>query len=270
MARAEGGAVVDSWGRVVGMAVSGPRRRVLPSQRRRSTGLSTSSRPRDMSAAGISAPDFSMCVSRTNETPPAGREHGILIVSIDPDGPAARVGLVIGDIMTAWNAQPLTRVRDVMRLLGPDSVGNTIDLQPVARRSTESPQDCDRRTAVGIMSRAHGAAASLVGLRTPMVAVAIYSADPALRPRLETAVALRTGLYSRQRQSFQKAVEIFRSAGNAGATATAQRLVEKRLQRFRSRVVTLRTSYGVVINLLRGSCPLAVFCRQQHSSPHGH
>jgi S1-C subfamily serine protease len=64
-----------------------------------------------------------------NGAQPPEREHGILIVSVDPDGPAARAGLVIGDIVTAWNAQPLTRVRDVMRHLGPDSVGNTIDLQ---------------------------------------------------------------------------------------------------------------------------------------------
>ena len=64
-----------------------------------------------------------------NGAQPLERQHGILIVSIDPDGPAAHAGLVIGDIVTAWNTQPLTRVRDVMRLLGPDSVGNTIDLQ---------------------------------------------------------------------------------------------------------------------------------------------
>jgi S1-C subfamily serine protease len=44
-------------------------------------------------------------------------------------GHAARAGLVIGDIVTAWNAQAFSRVRDVMRRLGPDSVGNTIDLQ---------------------------------------------------------------------------------------------------------------------------------------------
>src|SRR5262249_25168565 len=35
------------------------------------------------------------------------------------------------------------------------------------------------------MSRAHGAAASLMGPRTSMVSVAIYSADPAFRLRLE-------------------------------------------------------------------------------------
>jgi serine protease Do len=49
-------------------------------------------------------------------------------VSIDPDGPAARAGLLVGDIVTAWNAKPLDRVREVMRLLGPDSPVSTVDL----------------------------------------------------------------------------------------------------------------------------------------------
>src|SRR5262245_17805165 len=43
------------------------------------------------------------------------------------------------------------------------------------------------------MSRAHSAAASLVGLRTSMVAVAIYSLDPALRLRLEQLLRAEKG-----------------------------------------------------------------------------
>jgi S1-C subfamily serine protease len=130
-ARAEGGAVVDSRGRVVGMAVSGPRRRVLaiPTatiDRAVDQLLAKGYVGRGYFGAGL---QHVRLAHQRNGAQPAGREHGILIVSIDPDGPAACAGLLIGDIVTAWNAQPLTRVRDVMRRLGPDSVGNTIDLQ---------------------------------------------------------------------------------------------------------------------------------------------
>jgi S1-C subfamily serine protease len=59
---------------------------------------------------------------------PAGGGRGILVVSLDPEGPAARAGLMVGDIVTAWNATPVDRVREVMRLLDPDSVGRSVDL----------------------------------------------------------------------------------------------------------------------------------------------
>jgi S1-C subfamily serine protease len=49
-------------------------------------------------------------------------------VSIDPDGPAARAGLLVGDIVMTWNAKPVDRVREVMQFLGADSAGSTVDL----------------------------------------------------------------------------------------------------------------------------------------------
>ena len=58
----------------------------------------------------------------------AAKQQGILVVGIDPQGPAARAGLLVGDIVTAWNAAPITRVREVIHRLGPDSVGQSVDL----------------------------------------------------------------------------------------------------------------------------------------------
>jgi len=37
--------------------------------------------------------------------------------------------LLVGDIITAWNAKPVDRLREVMQLLGPQSVGTSVDLQ---------------------------------------------------------------------------------------------------------------------------------------------
>jgi S1-C subfamily serine protease len=73
----------------------------------------------------ILAPACSLCGLDVHPT--RGRRR-ILVASIDPDGPAARAGLLVGDIVTTWNSRPLDRVREVMRLLGSDSIGNTIDL----------------------------------------------------------------------------------------------------------------------------------------------
>ena len=44
------------------------------------------------------------------------------------NGPSARAGMLVGDIVTAWNGKPIERVREVMRLLGPESIGSTVDL----------------------------------------------------------------------------------------------------------------------------------------------
>ena len=64
----------------------------------------------------------------SDDAEPSGSGRGVLVVSIDSDGPSARAGLLVGDIVTTWNAKPVNRVREVMRFLGSDSIGNTVDL----------------------------------------------------------------------------------------------------------------------------------------------
>jgi S1-C subfamily serine protease len=128
---AEGGALIDAQGSVVGMAVLGPRRRVL------AIPTSTIDRVVDQLLAkghvfrGYLGAGLQPLRRRrpSHDTQPAGSARGVLVVSIDPDGPAARAGLLVGDIVVTWNAKPIDRVRDVMHLLGVDSVGATVDLQ---------------------------------------------------------------------------------------------------------------------------------------------
>ncbi|HWF96099.1 MAG TPA: S1C family serine protease [Xanthobacteraceae bacterium] len=127
---AEGGALVDTQGRVVGMAVLGPRRRVLaiPSltiDRVVDQLLAKGHVFRGYLGAGLRPVRLGRAAG---EAQPAGGGRGILVVSLDPEGPAARAGLLVGDVVTTWNAQPVERVREVMRSLGPDSVGQAVDL----------------------------------------------------------------------------------------------------------------------------------------------
>lgn len=118
---AEGGAMVDASGSVLGMAVRGPRRLVL--------GIPASTIDRvvdQLLAKGYIARGYLGAGLRPARR---GEETGLLIVSIDPDGPSAQAGLMVGDIVTGWNGQAVARVRDAMALLGPDSVGSVAALR---------------------------------------------------------------------------------------------------------------------------------------------
>jgi S1-C subfamily serine protease len=123
----EGGALVDAAGRIVGMTVSGPRRRVpaIPAStidRATDLLLAKGRIPRGYLGAGLQT----VSTRRRSATDSA---RGIIAIGIDPDGPAARAGMVVGDIITGWDGETVGSVRDLMRRLGPDSVGRTVALQ---------------------------------------------------------------------------------------------------------------------------------------------
>ena len=127
---AEGGALMDVQGRVVGMAVLGPRRRAL------AIPGSTINRAVDQLLArghvfrgylGASLQPVKR-EPASNGSQSLGSGRGVLVASLDPDGPSARAGMLVGDIVTAWDGKPIDRVREIMRLLGPESVGRTVDL----------------------------------------------------------------------------------------------------------------------------------------------
>jgi S1-C subfamily serine protease len=127
---AEGGALIDAQGRVLGMTVLGPRRRPLA--------IPTSTIERAVDQLLARGHVFRAYLGaglrplrsqrQADKLPASSRGRGVLVVDLDPEGPAKRAGLLIGDVITSWNGNAIDRVRDVIHLLGPESVGSTVDL----------------------------------------------------------------------------------------------------------------------------------------------
>ena len=120
--QAEGGAVVAPDGRLIGLAVTGPRRRAL------AIPASTIERAvRTLGDKGYVARGY-LGVSLHPVASGAGSAGGAIVVGIEPEGPAARAGLVVGDIITTWNGETVESVGAVSRRLGTDVVGQTAKL----------------------------------------------------------------------------------------------------------------------------------------------
>src|SRR5262245_27063504 len=114
---AEGGLVVDASGRAIGMAVLGPRRRVLviPSAtiERVAARLQTHGRvARGYLGLGLQ---------------PVRLDDGgvgAIVMNVDRDGPGAAAGLAQGDVIAAWDGKPIESVWALRRSLGPETVGS--------------------------------------------------------------------------------------------------------------------------------------------------
>lgn len=57
------------------------------------------------------------------------QETGILLVSVDPDSPAGKGGLVLGDTIVSFNNQPIRHLDDLLEHLDEKTVGVEIPLQ---------------------------------------------------------------------------------------------------------------------------------------------
>jgi len=125
---AEGGAVLDPEGRLIGMAVHGPRRAllVIPAP--------TIGRVVDqLLAKGRISRGYLGVALQPVQLPQAlhaaaGTHAGLLVSSVDPASGAGLAGLLLGDVIVALAGAPLRDYRQVQRSLGPESVGSTLQL----------------------------------------------------------------------------------------------------------------------------------------------
>ena len=68
------------------------------------------------------------------------RDGGLLLVSIEPDAPASKAGLLIGDVIVAIDGEDLESFEQLLGLLNGDAVGKTVRLD-VVRAGEQRPID---------------------------------------------------------------------------------------------------------------------------------
>ena len=115
-----GGALIDAEGSVIGLNTSALARGsaiTIPASTvsRIMTDLLTQGRVR-RGYLGVGLHPVELPESRS----------GLIILSIEPDGPAAKAGIFVGDVLLTLEGQPVTDTDDVQAHLGGDRIGQPI------------------------------------------------------------------------------------------------------------------------------------------------
>jgi S1-C subfamily serine protease len=129
--REEGGPVFDASGGCLGMSTFGPRGQVLA--------IPTATIERIVPLLlkhGRIARGWLGVALQAVAVPDALREsadqsRGLMVMSVVDDGPAARAGMVAGDIILSVDGTPTHRFRKIARHFGPGSIGRTADLRVI-------------------------------------------------------------------------------------------------------------------------------------------
>lgn len=126
-----GSPLVDTRGNVVGLNTSGLARGAplaLPVSvvhRVVDALLSKGRIPRGYLGVGLQPVEVPSALASKLDPP---RRSGLIALAVDADGPGARGGLQLGDVIVAVDQQPAADIRDLFALLGPDRVGATVSL----------------------------------------------------------------------------------------------------------------------------------------------
>ena len=144
--RSEGGLVVDSEGRLLGMPVFGPRQTtlVIPMSTIERVGaqlLADGRIRRGYLGIGLHGIRLDEALAASLSLPD---RRAIMVVSVDPNGPARTAGVHVGDVIVGFDGEPVSSVRNLFARLTPESVGKSAEL-----RMLRAGQIATARIAIG-------------------------------------------------------------------------------------------------------------------------
>jgi Do/DeqQ family serine protease len=169
--------------------------------------------------------------------------EGAQVADVQPDSPAARAGLRIGDVVTALNGRPVRSAAELRARLGVMAVGETVDLS--VQRGQEKR---NLRATIG----------------------AIEAAQPGGQALQELAGASLADVERRGPRGRERAVLV--SSVQPGSPAYVQGLRagdvivgvnERRISSVQELAKALRAQGRIVLNLLRGDFPMAITLRER-------
>ena len=126
----EGGPAFDAAGGWLGMTTFGPRGQILVIP------AATIERIAPALLAGGHVPRGWLGIALRpvavpDELRQAAGEAGLMVMSLSPEGPAAKAGIVPGDIIVSVDGASARRLRSVLARLGTDSVGKSVALRVI-------------------------------------------------------------------------------------------------------------------------------------------
>jgi S1-C subfamily serine protease len=67
-----------------------------------------------------------------------GGGSGVMVMSVDANGPGAAAQIHQGDVLVSWDGRPFGEVQKLLRSLGPSSVGKSLSIE--LRRGGQTQQ----------------------------------------------------------------------------------------------------------------------------------
>lgn len=125
-----GGPLVDASGKFIGLNVAYANSRGISIPVNSITGtisaLISDGRIRT-AHLGISTDAVSLPKSLTHEAS-IDQDEGLLILEVEPNSPARKAGLVVGDILVTFDKTPITAHSDLYRRLTKDAIGKPVEI----------------------------------------------------------------------------------------------------------------------------------------------